>query len=493
MRLDIPFFRTRTNSKTLSLGNIGKIDCFFHASSFQQVLERLLLLDEADLTFQLKMMLHGLDSLIGDSNQNEARTWRNGHDRCFAANALTRSTAMDKAILLAKILDDEAIQSGGGAAWIGAVPLPGERRTQLEVVGYDLYSGACGIAIFFGALSHLTGDKKYQNLAISALASLRKDLGATDSRQRLARSMGIGGCNGVGSVVYGLVLTAILLDEDSLMADALSASELITDELIAGDKTLDVMAGAAGAVLGLLALHNAVQDSTVLERATTCAQHLISQQTRTVTGHMAWRTISETPLTGFSHGAAGISYSLLRLYNTTREHDYMMAAREGIKYERAVFSRESRNWPDFREPYSAGGQPGFPCMWAHGATGIGLARLGALDVISDTQTLEEIEIALEAVINHPKSPFDALSFGNFGGIELLYSAGIRFDQPDLVGLAQRRAVELVNRHDVEDSFRWPAGIDGQNPGFFAGIAGIGYQLLRMIYSEPCPSVLLWKS
>ena len=97
------------------------------------------------------------------------------------------------------------------------------------------------------------------------------------------------------------------------------------------------------------------------------------------------------------------------------------------------------------------------------------------------------------MINHPKSPFDALSFGNFGGIELLYCAGIRFDRPDLVGLAQRRAVELVNRHDVDDSFRWPAGIDGQNPGFFAGIAGIGYQLLRMIYSEPCPSVLLWKS
>ena len=62
----------------------------------------------------------------------------------------------------------------------------------------------------------------------------------------MARSLGIGGATGLGSIVYALTVMAKSLHDDDLLADAHGAAELFTDDLIAADKQLDVMGGSAG-------------------------------------------------------------------------------------------------------------------------------------------------------------------------------------------------------------------------------------------------------
>jgi lantibiotic modifying enzyme len=83
-------------------------------------------------------------------------------------------------------------------------------------------------------------------------------------------------------------------------------------------------------------------------------------------------------LTGFSHGAAGVAYALLKLFAVTQQEEFLGAACEGIGYERSVFIPDVRNWPDLRKLVQV--QEGIPISyvsgWCHGATGIGLARLG---------------------------------------------------------------------------------------------------------------------
>ena len=49
------------------------------------------------------------------------------------------------------------------------------------------------------------------------------------------------------------------------MADAQALAEWMTPELIAADKKLDIMSGAAGAILGLLSLYEVTKDATVLK------------------------------------------------------------------------------------------------------------------------------------------------------------------------------------------------------------------------------------
>jgi hypothetical protein len=78
---------------------------------------------------------------------------------------------------------------------------------------------------------------------------------ARDGGAQMARLIGIGGGTGIGSIVYGLVRAAKLLDEPALLSDASRIARLIDTEQIATDRHHDVLQGAAGAILGLLALH----------------------------------------------------------------------------------------------------------------------------------------------------------------------------------------------------------------------------------------------
>ncbi len=55
-------------------------------------------------------------------------------------------------------------------------------------------------------------------------------------------------------------------------------------------------------------------------------------------------------LTGFSHGAAGITYALLRLYAVTGQDELRRAALDGIAHETALFDPARANWPDLRLP-----------------------------------------------------------------------------------------------------------------------------------------------
>src|SRR5262249_49362908 len=152
------------------------------------------------------------------------------------------------------------------------------------------------------------------------------------------------------------------LDEPALLSEARSAAALITVDHLAADTSLDIIGGAAGACLGLLAFHQVCPDETVRQQALACGDHLLSYRSTSATGHRAWANRHGQFLTGFAHGAAGIAYALLRLYEATREARFLEVAEEGIAYEDSVYSSQAGNWPDFRHA-----QPAFKLGWCHGA------------------------------------------------------------------------------------------------------------------------------
>src|ERR671915_222589 len=84
------------------------------------------------------------------------------------------------------------------------------------------------------------------------------------------------------------------------------------------------------------------------------------------------------PLTGFSHGTAGIAWALLELAALTGEEHFRKAALDAIAYERDLFSPEAGNWPHLGDDNNP-----FWVTWCHGAPGIGLARLCSLRHLDD--------------------------------------------------------------------------------------------------------------
>ena len=180
-----------------------------------------------------------------------------------------------------------AIRRGPAAAWIGLDWLGDSEVFQLVCLGPDLYNGSTGIAVFLAAHAAATRHQPSRELALAALAQLRKNL-TSRNVPRLARALGIGAATGLGSIVYALAVMAKCLDDRDLLADAEMAATLVTDELIAADKQLDVMGGSAGAILGLLRLHRDTGSRMALSRAIRCGEHLLAQPRSGAEGRRSW-------------------------------------------------------------------------------------------------------------------------------------------------------------------------------------------------------------
>ena len=105
--------------------------------------------------------------------------------------------------------------------------------------------------------------------------------------------------------------------------------------------------------------------------------------------------LSSNNLTGFSHGAAGIGYALLELYDITKELKFLMAAENAFSYENHWFNKQNNNWPDFgthdgiRVSKDKNQRLAYSYAWCHGAPGIGLSRIRAYDILRDEKNLKD--------------------------------------------------------------------------------------------------------
>lgn len=396
--------------------------------------------------------------------------------------SLTPAAMVKQAMAIATNLQKWAIRFPDGSAnWITLGYSAQAQGCQFQPMGYDLYNGCIGVALFLAALEKVIGNAGFRDLTLAVLLPLRKLLRNSQSNQELAKKIGIGGAIGLGSLIYALVRISQFLNEPDLLQDAKQAGSLLTPEIIFADQHLDIIAGTAGAILGLLALE-VTADADILELAMAGGNHLLNNRVKSETGYRAWQTLDGKILTGFSHGAAGIAYALLRLYETTDEVKFLEAATEAITYECSVFSPAAGNWPDLRSP-----QPSFMTNWCHGAPGIGLARLGSLAILDTSEIQQEIETALTTTQQFGLSEVDHLCCGNFGRIDFLLVAACQLLRPRLLDEARKKAALVISRAEKPDSFR---GV--YDPSFFRGIAGIGYELLRLAEPNLLPSVLLWE-
>jgi type 2 lantibiotic biosynthesis protein LanM len=382
----------------------------------------------------------------------------------------------------------------GSVAWIGMEHVVGIDRFQLQPLGFDLYNGTGGVALFLAALEHVTGGAGYRDLALGALHTPRRRLRDDPAAARLADQIGIGGGVGLGSIVYVLTRAGQLLADPLLLKDAGRAAALITPERISADTTLDLMGGAAGAIPALLALHAATGDRDPLERAARCGRHLLERRAASASGLRSWRTSGGKLLAGLSHGSAGIAYALLRLHQATADERLREAAREAIAFEATLFVPEAGNWPMLYEAPGQDGVLGFRTTWCHGAAGIGLARLGGLGALDTPEVRADIDVALAATRRAPLEDVDHLCCGNFGRIDVLISAALRLGRPELLELAGASAAWIVARASRGGVFQLFHDLPREvyNPSFFRGAAGIGYELLRLAEPRRLPSALLWE-
>ena len=496
--LDIPLFTARSGGDVLLVNESQGIDRYYREPSYSLVTNRLRQLNEENLEQQISLIHCSLYASV--ANQAEGRSVKQPAPDLATISPIAADNLVRQAVSIAREMQKRAVRAKDGSVWwMGMEYIPNAGQLQPRSLGYDLYDGSAGVALFMAALAKVTGNKEFRDLALSALQPTRNlcQSSSLSSKDKLIRQLGIGAGKGLGSIIYTLVRCSQFLDEPTLLESARKFVSLLTPSNIKSDRTFDLVSGSAGLMLGLLTFYDATQDDRALELAKVCADHLIDNRVTSNTGFLTWATVQDKLLTGIAHGAAGIAYALLRLSAEVADPVFKQAAKSAIAYEGTMFSPQAQNWLDLRSDW-ANAQPSdrqaFGMSWCNGAPGIGLARLGGLSMLDSEVIRQEIEVALKTTQKIGLHDIDRVCCGNLGYTEVFLVAGSRLKRAELIELAQKQAAYLVNRAEKTGCFQlFPGNFQGiYNPGFFQGTAGIGYQFLRLAYPELLPSVLLWQ-
>lgn len=336
---DIPMFTTCPESRDLWSSSHQRFTDFFDEPGINLVQHRIQALGADDLARQIWFIRASLVTLSTDMEQARWPIYHLTEPRTLTDHGrlLTAARAVGDRI------EALALRGKHDVSWLG-LRLANERHWSLVPLGADVYHGLPGIALFLAYMGAITREDRYTTLAEAGLATLRRQV-----ERRRSFITSVGGFNGWGGVIYALTHLGVLWDDPALLVEAEGLVQLLPT-LIERDENLDIIGGAAGCIGSMLTLYRCAPSERTLAAAIQCGDHLIARAQPMEPG-IGWipNFGGTRPLTGFSHGAAGMAWALIELAALTREERFRTAAIAAIAYERRFFSPEAGNWADLRE------------------------------------------------------------------------------------------------------------------------------------------------
>ncbi|MEZ3116147.1 type 2 lanthipeptide synthetase LanM family protein [Halobaculum sp. MBLA0147] len=429
--------------------------------------------------------------------------------------------------LFDRVLSAGTVGPDGVPHWSSPAPTGERDRLTLRPTDESLYAGRLGVAVFAAALARVRDDRRAETVATAALEPIRTRIGSEEVPPSVTDH---GGTRGLGGVVYGLAVVGDLLDDATVIDDAIAAVDAVgladhgaldtptpgadageprdgtlggsadtaddgplADTPLAAPESVDATDGLAGTLSGLLGLYERRSDPRVLAAARRCGEALLDRRVAAPDGTPVWDTgRGDRPLLGFAHGLAGVTYPLVRLSAATDDPRFRRAALPALRYESAAYDETAANWPDRRAVGSA-----FPDRWCHGRTGIGLARLAAARYADDEPVVRDATRAVEGSLGTGLAGVDNLCCGTAGRASLRLAAARADALPAATrgaadGTARRLLGGTLARADAVGAYSLPAETDAVTvPSLFDGLAGIGYAALRVTAPDTLPSLLSW--
>jgi lantibiotic modifying enzyme len=400
--------------------------------------------------------------------------------------------ALSVAARIADHLCDTAFRHGDRCTWMGMTQDAEDGSDQVDftygTLGPDLYGGSSGVALFLSEAWRRTGERRWRDTALAGIAH------ALDRLDTIPPQARAGFYTGHVGVAYAAALIGRSLERADLEAQAIAVLDRLGGAAD-GDVVVDLLSGDTGAIAPLLAMAVQLDHPPLCDLAMRLGRRTIAAAIRGDDG-WSWPVSAGAieaarPLTGLAHGAAGIGWSLLELGSATGADEMIEAALQAFRYENRWFRPAEDNWPDFREE---DGDDAPTCVaWCHGAPGIGLTRLRALELGFDACRADA-----EAALRTTRSSLAdrdtwidgdfSLCHGHSGLGEILRYGSRVLGQPELAELVSEAAAAGAERF-ADEPASWPCGVRrGSNPSLMIGLAGIGYFFLGL--ADPALSSVL---
>lgn len=490
---DVPMFQTLIGEEILFHHHDNQaIDGVFSSDILTQTADKVWAMNQEDMdmqwefterTLQTKYVLER--SFAMEKSTASVRPEKLNEHRI----SMTKEEYLQEAVRIGEYIKDIAIMGDDGrsVSWI-SMGMDADEKLIYKSSELGLYNGVTGIAYFYLYLSKETGDHKYVQMVDLCIQTAWEMI-----RKKIDRNISL--FTGYGSLLYLLVHKSKVCSEPGIDPDMLELLDIL-DEMIDNDQQLDVISGCAGTLMACVDMYTIFQSQKALDVAVRCGDRLLNLA-QPINQGIAWVTsaINKTPLSGIAHGNAGICMSLARLYSATGNKAYFETCMEGMKYEESLYSPEVNNWKDLR--FTDGNVPEehYVMYWCNGAPGLGIARVGIAKQLSSLGAMDTVETDIRrAIAKTVEDGFTEVSYslchGDMGNLELMLLAADYLQDEALEKYSYQMADYIVTQVR-SDNHHWRCGIPGrqQIPGLMLGLAGIGYQLLRL-YNRKLPSVLL---
>lgn len=362
---------------------------------------------------------------------------------------------------------------------------------------YDLYNGMPGVVLFLLEYAHATGDAKALADAARAADTL---VGVMAQPNENIEKLGTGLYVGVAGIAYVLYETYRSTNDAKYRAAALRALEHVkrlvkpVDDGVEWGATVDVISGNAGTGLTLLALHDRLNDPTLLDLAVRAARQASTLGMQEHGGFKwAMNPTFARRMPNFSHGTAGVAYFLATVGERVKDQHLIDVAGQGAAYLRNIATRTPNSgWKVFHsEP---GNEQLYYLSWCHGPAGTArlYERLGRASKYKALRA--EVAHLAQGIVDTgvpDQSPgyWNNISqcCGNCGVVEFFTSLyrGSR-DAKDLA-FAQRVMDNALGRATTDgDGLKWIQAEHRVQPnlliaqtGMMQGAAGVGLALLHL--------------
>ena len=463
LQRDVPYFYTTVNSKDLYTSHDKIIPHFFQKTGLEIVTENINNLSEKEIQDQKRWLILAIGMDV-----KEVKPSVETDKKLFPKNQ--EYSLKDFACQIGDYLIEEATWSDDQKTVSWLTIQSHENSWNVMPMSINLYDGLAGIALFFSQLYKETKQEKYKDVAQAAIES---------AFQTFKQPQGlISAFFGEGSLLYTLYKVNEI-DPNPKYRERIEKIQSKLLQEIKNDKELDFLSGSAGIISLAVSLYNETKEEVYKEIILASVQHLLSSS-NIKNGQRVWvnRHIN-TRLGGLSHGASGIGLALYAAGKALNDPHLIEISFETLDYENELFV-QGKGWRDMRFENLQ-----YKHSWTHGTTGIGISHL-LNNKEKYAHIIQEVFTMLE---KQKKKQNNSLKDGNLGDIELYLLAGQRLKDDRYKDKALSLADEMLENIITESDYGVENVFNFEAKGLFNGVAGIGYQLLRINNPEEIPSIL----
>lgn len=263
---------------------------------------------------------------------------------------------------IAEWLASVAIETPAGRTWPWA-PANGTEAQN------SLYTGSPGVVLFHLELFAATGESRWRDEAAAGADALAATLPAAAAAVNSA-----GLYTGLAGIAFTLAETARITGTDRHRAAAGRAIQLIHDnardagEGVEWNDVSDIVSGSAGTTLFLLWAAGKLDHPPSIQLARRAGHRLLELALPTSAGSEWLMRLDDTRrMPNFSHGTAGVAYTLARLHAATGEKAFLDGAMAGARHLLAIGDRSRDGFRIYH--HDGDGENLFYLSWCHGPAG----------------------------------------------------------------------------------------------------------------------------